>query len=260
MLTKSHVKQSTDQVDDGSMIARPSVKRKRDRVVGRVRRCPEKRYDLRWEKNTAARRMPFDGPKADGSSSLCVSLPFPMAWRWVIVGCALVACSSRVPHPNYTARSTVEPVEADYPPPPARVEFVPEQPSSDAVWLNGEWSWTGRRWGWKPGGWVVPPKGAAYARSALVRRQDGKLFTTTSRWQGPDGGEIPGPEVLRASAAKSTSIVDPEGDPAPTAGDLQSDGGTATSARTADGTVDASTGPMIDAGTLDAESRNNDGN
>jgi hypothetical protein len=106
----------------------------------------------------------------------------------------------------------------------------------------------------------VPPKGAAYARSAVVRRQDGKLFTSTSRWQGADGGEIPAPEFLSASAGKSTSVVDPEGDPAPTAGDLQSDGGGGTSARTADGTIDASTGPMIDAGGLDAEPRNNDGN
>jgi hypothetical protein len=202
---------------------------------------------------TSSYPRPFDGRKADGNGPLCASLRFSMTWRWAIVGCALVACSSRIPHPSYTARSTTELVEADYPPPPARVEFVPEAPSGDAVWLNGEWSWTGRRWGWKPGGWVSPPKGAAYSRGAVVRRQDGKLFTSTSRWQGPDGGEIPAPPFLRGSSGKSSSVVDPEGDPAPTAGDLQSDGGTATSPRTNDGTVDASTGAMPDAGALDTD-------
>jgi hypothetical protein len=209
-------------------------------------------------KNAAPGQIPVEGPKADGDVAPHASLRFSMAWRWAVVGCALAACSSRVPHPSYTARSTVELVEADYPPPPAHVEFVPAQPSGEAVWLNGEWSWTGRRWGWKPGGWVVPPPGAAYAKGAIVRRPDGRLFAASSRWQGPDGGEIPAPEFVRTSPAKSSSVVDPEGDPAPTAGDLPADGGTGSLPHSAGGTVDAST--MAEAATPDAEARNADGN
>ena len=164
--------------------------------------------------------------KSDGGCLRHASFPFWMPWRWSIVGCALAACSSRVPHPSYVAPSATELVEVDYPPPPARVEFVPPQPASGAVWLNGEWGWAGRRWGWKPGGWVMQPEGAAYAKGALVRRQDGKLFAGPSRWQGPDGGAIQAPTFLRATPSERNSIVDPEGDPAATTGDLGADAGT----------------------------------
>lgn len=163
--------------------------------------------------------------KSDGRFVRRASLPSWMTWRWSIVGCALAACGSRVPHPSYAAPSATELVEVDYPPPPARVEFVPAKPAGGAVWLNGEWGWAGRRWGWKPGGWVMPPEGAAYAKGALVRRQDGKLLVGSSRWQGPDGGEIRAPEFLRATPSQRNSIVDPEGDLAPTAGDLVADAG-----------------------------------
>jgi hypothetical protein len=93
------------------------------------------------------------------------------------------------------------------------------------VWLNGEWSWTGRRWGWKPGGWVVAPEGAAYAKLVIVRRNDGKLFAAPGTWRNTKGEEVSAPDPITASPSKSSAIVDPEGDPAPTAADLPSDGG-----------------------------------
>jgi hypothetical protein len=143
----------------------------------------------------------------------------------VLVGSAFAACSTRVPHPAYTAQPTSALVEVEYPPPPARVEFVPKRPSSDAVWLNGEWLWTGHRWGWKAGGWVIPPEGAKYAKVVLVRRNDGRLFAAPGTWRDADGGEINAPELLQASSEKTSSVVDPEGDPAPIAADLQNDAG-----------------------------------
>jgi hypothetical protein len=148
-----------------------------------------------------------------------------VALRIAIMGLALAACGGGVPHPPYTSQPANALVEVDYPPPPARVEFVTPRPSSPAVWLNGEWSWTGRRWGWKPGGWVVVPNGAAYARLTLVRRNDGKLFAATGTWRSAKGEELAAPEFLSSSSTKSSGVVDPEGDPAPTAGDLQSDAG-----------------------------------
>jgi len=143
----------------------------------------------------------------------------------VLLGSAFAACSTRVPHPASTAQPTSALIEVDYPPPPARVEFVPKRPSSEAVWLNGSWQWTGHRWGWKPGGWVIPPEGAKYAQLTLVRRNDGRLFAAHGTWRDADGGEVTGPEVLNASSEKTSSVVDPEGDPAPTAADLQVDAG-----------------------------------
>jgi hypothetical protein len=143
----------------------------------------------------------------------------------ILVGSAFAACSTRVPHPAYTAQPTSALVEVEYPPPPARVEFVPKRPSSEAVWLNGEWLWTGHRWGWKPGGWVIPPAGAKYAKLTLVRRSDGRLFAAHGTWRDADGGEVSAPEPLHASSEKSSSVVDPEGDQAPIAPDLQADAG-----------------------------------
>jgi hypothetical protein len=145
--------------------------------------------------------------------------------RLAILGVVLTACSGRVPHPPYTTQPTSALVEVDYPPPPARVEYVTEQPARNTVWLNGEWTWTGRRWGWKPGGWVVVPQGAAYAKFALVRRGDGKLFFAEGTWRSAQGQEIPAPEFKATSAAKTSAVVDPEGDPAPTAADLEADAG-----------------------------------
>ncbi len=95
-----------------------------------------------------------------------------MKLRLAVFGCVLAACSGRVPHPPYTGQPTSALVEVDYPPPPARVEFVTPRPADNAVWVNGEWAWSGRRWAWKPGGWVTVPEGAAYAKLSLVRRAD----------------------------------------------------------------------------------------
>ena len=223
------------------------------------RRRPSKAQTISSEECAAPHRRPAIDRKADGNRAPCAALRCSMPWRWAFVVCGLVACSSRVPHPSYTGRSTEEFAEADYPPPPARVEFVPPQPSDDAVWLNGEWSWTGRRWGWKPGGWVVPPPGAAYAKGALVRRQDGKLFAAPSRWLDADGGEIPAPQFVRVSPSKSTSVVDPEGDPAPTANDLSADAGAGSAAHTGSGPTDADAGLGVQGEAGHPESRKNDG-
>jgi hypothetical protein len=153
---------------------------------------------------------------------------FSMACRLALLAVMTLAaaCSGRIPHPPYANHPPAALVEVDYPPPPARVEFVPKRPMDNAVWLNGEWSWSGRRWAWKEGGWVVVPQGARYAKLALVRRKDGKLFAAGGTWRNAQGGEIAAPEFVKAGGAPATSIVDPEGDPAPTAGDLRPDGGT----------------------------------
>jgi hypothetical protein len=155
--------------------------------------------------------------RSAGTTTVAVTL----GW----LGATLAACASPVPHPSYTGHPTAALVEVDYPPPPARIEFVPDQPSKDAVWVNGEWWWMGHRWGWKSGGWVVPPEGLKYAKLTLVRRNDGRLFAAPGTWRDADGGEANAPDFIQTSSEKSSSVVDPEGDPAPTAADLQDDAG-----------------------------------
>ena len=72
---------------------------------------------------------------------------------------------------------------------------------------------------------MIPPEGAKYAKLTLVRRNDGRLFAAPGTWMDADGGEINPPEFLQASSEKTSAVVDPEGDPAPTAADTQVDGG-----------------------------------
>ncbi len=154
----------------------------------------------------------------------------------------LSGCGSHLPTPRAAAQPTDALVEVAYPPPPARVEFVPEQPSDDAVWVGGEWLWSGRRWSWRPGMWVVPPEGGGYARRVLVRRNDGKLFFAGGTWRDAQGRELPAPPE-KVARSRSGAVVNPEGETEPTGADVHPDGGAAAKEPTREEfTVDA--GPV----------------
>ena len=76
-----------------------------------------------------------------------------------------------------------EPLEIDYPPPPARVEFVPAPESEEQYWIDGQWRWKGGRWTWQKGGWeTAPSPDAAYAPPLMVRRANGELVYYEGRW------------------------------------------------------------------------------
>ena len=69
-----------------------------------------------------------------------------------------------------------------FPPPPPKVEEIPEAPSNDHVYVDGQWSWQVRRWVWIPGGWVVPPPGASFARWKVERLPNGALVYYQGHW------------------------------------------------------------------------------
>ena len=79
---------------------------------------------------------------------------------------AALACGSQLPVPPTGAHqgSGANPAMiVNHPPPPVRIECVPEQPREECVWVDGSWRWAGRRWEWLPGAWVEPPMGCYYA-------------------------------------------------------------------------------------------------
>jgi hypothetical protein len=119
---------------------------------------------------------------------------------------ALLACGSRLPGPSYVQHPTEALVEVPYPPPPARVEYVPDRPSSDAVWLDGEWVWQGRRYSWKAGRWVKPPANASFAPWTTVRDSMGSLYLAEGTWRDRSGSEIAAPEPL-ASGTRSPGAL-----------------------------------------------------
>ena len=129
-------------------------------------------------------------------------------------GCGL----KPLPHPRWVRQPTSALVEVPYPPPPARVEFVPKQPSSSAVWVDGEWTWNGRRWGWRVGRWLVPPPDpatplrlpAAFSPWVSVRSFDGTLYVAEGTWRDSRGIDVPEPPPLAVATANETESSNPD--------------------------------------------------
>lgn len=141
---------------------------------------------------------------------------------WVIgssfaIAGAVFACgSARMPAPSYVQHPSSALLPAQYPPPPARVEFVPEEPkASGAVWIDGEWTWQGRRWAWKQGRWVVPPANASYAPWTMTRDALGNVYVAEGRWRGAKGEELDDPKPLALGQRSAGTVVDPEGEEVP---------------------------------------------
>ena len=96
---------------------------------------------------------------------------------------ALVACGASVRHPPYVAQQTSALTPIDLPPPPGRVEVIPERPEGRTRGsIAGEWVLRHGRWMWLLGRWVEVPPGARYAPWVTVRGPDGTLYYAPSLW------------------------------------------------------------------------------
>lgn len=123
-------------------------------------------------------------------------------------GCGL----KQLPHPHWVSQPTSALVEVPYPPPPARVEYIPKQPADAALWIDGEWGWNGRRWAWRVGRWVLAPVDplmpfhlpASYSPWVSVRSGDGTLYIAAGMWRDIRGGEITEPAPLALGTANET--------------------------------------------------------
>lgn len=136
-----------------------------------------------------------------------------VAFTSSIAAAALIACGrARLPAPNYVRQPPLSLVEVPYPPPPARVEYVPDQPDRAAVWLDGEWVWQGRRYAWKPGRWVRPPANASFAPWTTVRNTIGMLYMAEGTWRDRDGNEIAPPDPLTLGSPRPGAIIGPRGE------------------------------------------------
>jgi hypothetical protein len=105
-----------------------------------------------------------------------------------------LACSpARLPEPTFVQQPTSALVQVPYPPPPARPETLPAQPTPDAVWIDGEWVWQVRRYSWKAGRWIVPPAGASFSPWTATRGRDGTLYLAAGTWRDAQGVEVEEP-------------------------------------------------------------------
>ncbi len=155
--------------------------------------------------------------------------------RCVVPAAAIFAfaCGGRsLPHPSYEPHLTSELAEVPYPPPPARIETVPNRPTSDALWIDGEWRWQGRRWNWRTGRWLKVPAGVAFSPWTLVRRTDGATFVAPGMWRNDKHELVSEPAVLAEGTVGRGSVVSTEGEVERTG--LWRDGGLARAADTSD--------------------------
>ncbi len=130
----------------------------------------------------------------------------------LVIGVLVYSCGPRLPQPPYAPQPTSALVEAPYPPPPARAEIVPAQPTRRAVWIDGEWVLRGRKWAWQPGRWVIPPKGAKYSAWTTVRGEDGALYVAPGAWRNEAGKEIPAPTPLALGESAQGAVIGPNGE------------------------------------------------
>ena len=131
----------------------------------------------------------------------------------VLLGAAISsACGGGMSHPPYTPQITAALVEVGYPPPPARVEFIPVRPKGGTVWLDGEWGWTGSKWSWTSGRWVMPPAGASFSPWTTTRDARGTVYFASGTWIDAGGARISAPAPLAVGRAMPGDVISPEGD------------------------------------------------
>jgi hypothetical protein len=123
-----------------------------------------------------------------------------------------LGCSASLPAPPETPQPEAAFQEVPFPPPPARPEQVPEQPEAGTVWIDGEWTFTGRYWAWTYGRWVrSPAPDAGFAPSSCRFAPDGKLFCARGTWYREGGAALEHPPELARAEANEGDVLDEEG-------------------------------------------------
>jgi hypothetical protein len=136
-----------------------------------------------------------------------------MATSLAITGVMVACAAPRLPAPPYVGQPTEALQQAAYPPPPARVELIPDPPKPEAVWVDGEWTWQGRRYAWKRGRWLVAPTNARFSPWTATRDKSGLFYIAEGKWRDPQGRELPDPPPLVLGKTHGGPVVDPEGGP-----------------------------------------------
>ncbi len=105
----------------------------------------------------------------------------------LLAGTSLLGCGSstplvpRGPHPPHVQEFVAVP----YPPPPAKVEELPESPRDPScAWVDGHYDFDGRGFSWQAGRWVLPTPGCYYAPPLVAWSKGGeaRLYYTPPRW------------------------------------------------------------------------------
>jgi hypothetical protein len=121
-----------------------------------------------------------------------------------------LGCGSHLPSPPLSPPRPAQEDLVDVPsaPPAGHVEFVPEQPHDDAVWVDGQWTYAGR-WRWEPGGWLIVPEGYRFTPWQTFYRADGSIVLMPSSWHDAHGNVVDAPPFI-ARATPAHAAPEPE--------------------------------------------------
>ncbi len=78
-----------------------------------------------------------------------------------------------------------EPIAVAWAPPPMLVEELPPQPSPDAVWTGGYWTWQGD-WVWCAGRWMEPPRERYVWVQPYYEHREDRVIFIPGYWSDPD--------------------------------------------------------------------------
>jgi hypothetical protein len=131
---------------------------------------------------------------------------------FVVGGLSPLACGGPLPHPPFAPQLTDALVIVASPPPPGRVERVPDRPSGADAWVEGEWIQHAGRWSWLLGRWVKTPNGARYSPWVVVRAADGTTYYAPSAWKNAQGLPLADPPALSFAAVTDQAVYDPQGE------------------------------------------------
>jgi hypothetical protein len=94
-------------------------------------------------------------------------------------------------------------VQVQFPPPPAKVEILPDDPGEPCVWVDGHYNWVGRRWQWESGGWFIVPEGCYLAEARLAWAPEGStLYYTPPSFCFESGKACPDPKHCETKQPK----------------------------------------------------------
>jgi len=129
----------------------------------------------------------------------------------LLITLGLVGCADSLPLPPYAPQTTDALSAIRFPPPPGRVEHIPNRPSGANAWVDGEWLLRKARWVWRVGRWVRAPAGARYSPWVIARAPDGTAYYAPGAWKDTGGAPLAEPSALAFATAGSGAVTDADG-------------------------------------------------
>ncbi|MGC4064634.1 MAG: hypothetical protein QM784_08320 [Polyangiaceae bacterium] len=116
-------------------------------------------------------------------------------------------CGGALPSPPTAHHRPDSYADVPYAPPAALAEMVPNQPATNAVWVNGDWAFRGRTYAWRRGGWYLSAPHTRYAPSQVVYLPEGRILFAPGTWYADDGSALQRPKPIVPAVTPPNEIT-----------------------------------------------------